>query len=125
MASFDITDTTSGREAQYILAGFTLPLNYVLCNNGYQDATVNSDLSVAAITVDACKKLKSDIGANGRVYVIKYRTTAITADSCASGTSAPYVQTADSEAKLKEALSKIAADIKKFSDYKESYVKEH
>ncbi|MDR2157731.1 MAG: hypothetical protein LBO02_00205 [Holosporaceae bacterium] len=44
------------------------------------------------------------------------------AESRAGESSDSYLQTADSEAKLKEVLFKIAVDLKKFSDYKELLV---
>jgi hypothetical protein len=63
----------------------------------------------------ACAKLKLGSNANQR------KTTAV-AESRAGESSDSYLQTADSEAKLKEVLFKIAVDLKKFSDYKELLV---
>jgi hypothetical protein len=63
------------------------------------------------------------MGANARIYVIKYRTTATTAaDDCASGTAAPYLQKVSGEADLKAALAAIANDIKIFANYRDAHV---
>jgi hypothetical protein len=157
MARFDIANSLSGGVVKYILGGFTLPLNQVLYNSGYQDAatSVSSDDAVARVTADACARLKSENvpvddsseqseteaegeakaggeakpesklepNSNIRIYLIEYKTTASEQiKSCASGSTAPYFQSAGSEAALNEALSKIAADIKVFARHRESYV---
>jgi hypothetical protein len=128
-----------GGKAALVFGGFTLPLNYALCNNGYQtpagtnqvspSAIPDPDVAVASVTGDSCAKLKSL--ANTRVYVIKYRTTDLNSgnsktalDKCAYGTSSPYTQTVSNEEDLKSALQKIADDIKIFAGHKDQYVKE-
>ncbi len=86
--------------------------------------------AVKLVTKDACAKLKGDWGDNLRVYIIKYRkqtqykhpvTQAATnfdysyLDSCASGTSAPYMYDITTEDQLKSALDAIYTDIEKWA----------
>jgi hypothetical protein len=123
--NFDLEGISSSSVVRFIMAGFTLPLNYVLLNKGYQDTTVSSNAAVAAVTADACANLKTAAGNNTKVYVIEYKTTASgQIKSCASGSSAPYVQSVGSEAELNNALAVIAADIKSFAGYKNSETSE-
>jgi hypothetical protein len=122
-ARVKLTSTGANQKMAFVLGGFTLPLNHALYNKGYQDVSVISDTSVALVTIAACEKLKSEMGSNTNIYVIAYRTTASDQiKSCASDSSSPYFQSATTEAKLNEALSKIAADIKIFANHRESYV---
>jgi hypothetical protein len=70
--------------------------------------------AVKNVTADACTKLAA--GSNTMVYVIKYKTTNATLDSCgASGKIRTY--SANSETELNEALHEIAVDIKSFAEY--------
>ncbi|MDR3186924.1 MAG: hypothetical protein LBT63_00630, partial [Holosporaceae bacterium] len=131
-ASFDITNAKS---TALIFGGYTLPLNYMLCNSGYQTpataaTAVDQDNAVAKVTDDACSKLKSSD--NTRVYVIKYRiadsnlgnSSKAALEKCAYGASSPYTQTVSTEADLIAALQEIADDIKTFADRKDYHVDE-
>jgi hypothetical protein len=152
---FDILNCNAGGKYKMIYGGFTWPVNAVLSSAGFQtilkDSSGNittgvTDPSIAAqnATKKVCAKLKSDWGANLRVYVILYRKQGsyknkisgaevpFDSDSysylseCAgpgnvqSSTSAPYMYDVSNEAGLKAALSDIAADIKTFATYKEA-----
>jgi hypothetical protein len=127
---------TSGNVA-LILGGFTLPLNYALCNNGYQasastavpSSTLDPDAAVISVAGDACDKLKAV--ADARVYLIKYRTTdtnlgnsKTALSKCAYGSSSPYIQTASNRDELVSALNAVAKDIKEFANHEDQYVEE-
>ncbi|MDR1236266.1 MAG: hypothetical protein LBJ96_04635, partial [Holosporaceae bacterium] len=72
--------------------------------------------AVKNVTADACTKLAAAVGSNTMVYVIKYKTTDTSLDSCvATGKIKTY--SADSEEDLNEKLREIAADIKSFAGY--------
>ena len=109
-------------------------------NSVLRDATN----SVKVVAHAACAKLRENWGpdnTNLRIYLIKYRKQTqykhpVTGnpvdfdysylDSCASGTSAPYMyditetDPTAAKTKLNEALAAIAADIKKWAKYKEA-----
>jgi hypothetical protein len=152
-----------GLRYKMIYGGFTWPVNAVLYmgaqgealhqyqwqsdGSGAISVAQASDASSACarVTIDACKKLKADWGANIRIYVIKYRkqtsykhkisgaetifdysyldncagpggTTSGSSGSSGS-TAAPYMYDVSSESDLTDALSAIAKDIKSFAAY--------
>jgi hypothetical protein len=105
---------------KYVMAGFTAPINRVLYQYESQTSP-NSEPHAAAevvadVTADACTKLAAAAGSDAKVYVIKYKTTNISLDSCVP---AEKIRTysANSETELNEKLHEIAADIKSFAEY--------
>lgn len=116
-------------KAALLFAGFTMPLNYALYNNGYQttSGTLNSTLNVSPndaikkLSEDACSKLKnlSTGTGNPRIYIVKYRTRESTSlDTCG------YKQynNISSKKDLIKTLHEIAVDIKNFANATDSYV---
>ncbi|MDR1333961.1 MAG: hypothetical protein LBJ71_01955, partial [Holosporaceae bacterium] len=111
-------------KAALVFGGFTIPSNYVLTQNGYQNVTAASGSSIAnnlnkkptdavkAVTADACAKLGA-LG-NTKIYVIKYKVSNNQLDSC-NGNAKVY--DVSSESQLNSTLKDIAVDIKNFSEY--------
>jgi hypothetical protein len=131
-----------GGAAHLLSTHFTLPVNRILheCRY-YGDSEISTDPdcnynAVAAATVATCAKLKES-GGDIRIYVIKYRKQEkyrsfpfhdsvqenkfhdySAVNACAS--SGNYLYDVDSPTKLKEALNKIAADIKWFAGFEDA-----
>jgi hypothetical protein len=117
--------------ANLISTDFTIPINSVLYNAGYQKNNETSNAAIRAVTTEVCKKLKTDYPGNIRIYVIKYKKQAqyksfpfyevstsnsahdySSVDSCATSKSEPYLYDVANEEELKAALNKIAENIK-------------
>ncbi len=104
-----------------VFAGFTIPANFMLINNRYQQVSSSDGIATEVtepntvlpqVALDACSKLKSF--ATGKeapdIYLIKYRTNEILSlESCVNG---DKVLTASSEDDLKKVLSDLAITIK-------------
>ncbi len=104
-----------------VFAGFTLPINLILTNNGYQTTYSLSSGNVSNYTRpkealtnlanDACKRLKADLAneqGNPIVLLVKYRTDALLSlEDCADET-----YSASSEEELNVKLNDIAHAIK-------------
>ncbi|MDR1235857.1 MAG: hypothetical protein LBJ96_02515, partial [Holosporaceae bacterium] len=126
-ARVNLISTGVDQKMAFVFGGFTCPINNVLMLNGYQTGagtgqiapptTTNSpDAAVAIVTADACTKLAAAVGSNTMVYVIKYKTTDTSLNSCvATGKIKTY--SVSSETDLNETLHEIAADIKSFAGY--------
>nr|MCR4624213.1 hypothetical protein [Alphaproteobacteria bacterium] len=132
-----LDSSTYDDKANLLAHVFSMPYNSVLYFNGYQSNGHTANEAVSQVTKDACAKLKSDYGDDLRIYIIKYRkqekyktfpfhgTTQVDLshnydylDSCASGTSAPYLYDVSTKAELEDALTAIAKDIKEnFAGY--------
>lgn len=95
-----------------IYAGFTMPYNFALANNGYQTANGRATVTpyptaaLQQLSKDACEKLKNTI-----VYVIKYGEAAekvTELDDCSNVIS----YTVEDATQLNEVLQEIAKNIK-------------
>jgi hypothetical protein len=113
----------------FVFGGFTCPINNVLMLNGYQagagtgeiappmSANNLPDAALARVTAGACASLiTAAAGTDTKVYVIKYKTTNATLDSCVPAEKIT-TYSANSEEELNEKLHEIAADIKSFAEY--------
>jgi hypothetical protein len=127
-AGFDIVNAHADGNVTYIMGGFTLPLNHVLLNNGYQGVKDNGtltktpDAAVETLSPEACKKLKTALGNSGRIYLIKYKTdapTGLDSDDCTN-----YRYTVNSAEALNAKLKEIAKDIKSFAGYRDAVIKD-
>ena len=119
---------------QTLYAGSTLPVNLTLYygadgntlhtyewQSNRSETATNYDTTAAVkqVTIDACTKLKEDWNKNEenlRIYLIKFRKQGTDTDynylnSCATGTSQPYMYDVSTKAQLDQALVKIYEDI--------------
>lgn len=101
-----------------VFMGYTLPINYILASNGYQEAFrvdndlqssyTKSDAALKTLATDACTKLKTDLSAT--VYLVNYNSAGTNNVShmsdCADDTSI-----AKSESDLTTELKRIALKI--------------
>lgn len=108
-----------------------------LDESGNKNITDNQTELSKRTTLDACTKLKSDFGANLRVYLIKFRkqTQYINAktqepakfdysylNNCATGISSPYMYDIVTQSQLNSALSDIFTDIKDWAGRTEARI---
>ncbi len=108
-----------------VFAGYTLPVNYILVNNGYQDAYSLSSGQVSSYTkpntalsnlaADACTRLKTDLKNNQGsplIFLVKYKTdSALSLEKCAD-----YEYSASNEEDLTEIMKQIALYIDSKTD---------
>ncbi len=118
-------DITAGfseaNNSALVFAGFTIPANFMLINNGYQQISSSDGIATKVtepntvlpkVASDACSKLKSFATGNSApdIYLIKYRTSGpLSLESCVGG---GKVLSASSEDDLKKVLSDLAVTIK-------------
>ena len=139
------TDSVGSKlgDLHWILATMTLPINAALYFGKWQsDANGNwnnldATSAVREVTKSAYTKLKQEYGDNLRIYLIKYRKQTqykhpVTGepvefdysylDSCASGSTEPYLYDISTKEELENALTTIANDIKEknFAGYEEA-----
>lgn len=104
-----------------MFAGFTLPYNFALANNGYQhcsDGCVDPypDEALKQLSKDACRKLKQI--PNTFVYVIKYGAEASSIDELDG---CDKIYSAETPAELTQVLRQIAQEIKKEAQFESAY----
>jgi hypothetical protein len=114
------------KHSAQVFIGYTLPINYILANSGYQQAfRVDSgyvtsytkpNKALENLAKDACTKLKElttdwkGINVVPMVFLVKYRTSStLSLEDCAS------VYTADNEKELTEKLIEISKIIEAYS----------
>lgn len=111
-----------------VFAGYTLPINLILTNSGYQQtyslssgqvsSYTKQNTALAALANDACSKLKTNL--NTVVFLVKYRTnSALSLESCV-GSNQTF--TAENESQLTEVMKMIAMVIGEMSNKQELIV---
>lgn len=106
-----------------VFMGYTLPINYILASNGYQEAFrvdsepnggyTKSDEALEELAAAACRKLKNDLSNNEgepTVYLVNYNSAGTNNVSHMSDC-ADYILTATNENDLITVLKGIASDI--------------
>lgn len=112
----DYAEFSEALNSAIVFAGFTIPLNLMLMQNGYQTVTqdsgitagcTNPNTAIETLAKDACTKLKG-LKPTPKVYLIKYKTNkTLSLEQCAD-----FIRSASSESDLKDKLNEIAQDIK-------------
>ena len=107
-----------------VFAGYTLPINLILANSGYQTTYSLSsgqvsnhtkpNTALSNLAKDACSRLKTDLN-DPTVYLVKYRVKSDVTLSLESCVSDKYTYATDNETDLTDILIHIAKEIKQNS----------
>ena len=126
-AKVDIYNLNSGAVCDFIMTGYTLPINTALHEAGYYGDNCDSMTALQKLTLDACSKLKESCGENLRIYLIKYRKQTTYRHKTRNSTLSfdyNYLDRAvyktydvSTEADLASRLKDIAEDIKNWAGY--------